>query len=161
MARAAAPFTGWPSHWVGPTGFAWYVRPAVLITQARGTRGTLEGAQYATRIVDATLSACSDEVAAAKGLLIVNDWRQVTSWDLDARRHMMQRVRSDSLRNIRGIFVVMKLSPLVGAALQTACMLYSLAGTPMHVATDVTPILIQHGIVTPGAMPAELADAVV
>ena len=153
----SAPSTAWPTHWGRPTGFAWYVKPAALVTQSRGTRGTLEASLSVGRIVDAVLSACADDVAREGGLLILHDWRHITTWDADARRHMMQRVRDDSMRKIRRVVVVMNVSPIIGAALQTACMLYSLAGTPMQVSKDVTPILLQYGIAPPGPLPARLA----
>ncbi len=155
--RPSAPFAARPAHWVSPHGFAWYAQPAAVITQSRSARGTLEAAISAMRVIDAALSLCAEEVAAAKGLIIIHDWRHTTSWDADARRHMMQRVRGDSLRNIRRVVVVMSVNPIVGAALQTACMLYSLTGRPMQVAADVTPVLLEHGITMPGRLPAKLA----
>gem|GEM_PF-3437510 len=118
----AAPFATWPKHWRQSTGFAWYTQPAVLVTQAAHAHATVEAAVNAINVINFVLAKREADISAAGGLLILHDWRLVTSWDADARRHLMNRARTHDKRLVRGVLVAMTVNPILGACLQTACM---------------------------------------
>ncbi len=156
--RIASPFCSWPTHWVQSTGYAWYAQPAVLITLAVQPHGTLEAAANATSLVNLVLQKRAAEVSEAGGLLILHDWRLVSTWDADARRHLMDRARSSEQRSIRGVLVAMNVGPILGAILQTACMIYSIGGKYMEIVRDIPAALARYQIATPGPLAADLRE---
>jgi len=154
----AAPFATWPKHWRQSTGFAWYTQPAVLVTQAAHAHATVEAAVNAINVINFVLAKREADISAAGGLLILHDWRLVTSWDADARRHLMNRARTHDKRLVRGVLVAMTVNPILGACLQTACMLYSLGRKHMEIVRDVPAALLKYQIVAPRLLSPDLRE---
>lgn len=141
------PFDAWPIEEHDPRfGYRWYREPAMLIdclTVVHGTRESVR-AMYAT--LDSTLTVHAKSIVEAGGLLIIGDWRNLRSYDPEARQLFLSELRKP--RHIRGsIVMASKAGVFVRMAAQTARMVTAVVGGPsITVTEDVDAVLREHGL---------------
>src|SRR5262245_33586539 len=95
MRTPVAPFADWPVQSFDPlVGFFWYAQPAAFISQSVIRHGSLDVIERQNDLMDQVLAARADEIRAAGGLFILNDWRSVRSYDQDARARQRERMKA-------------------------------------------------------------------
>jgi hypothetical protein len=117
-----APFSDWPVQHFDPlVGFFWFARPAAFVSQSIASHGSLAVIERQNDLMDQVLSARAEEIRAAGGLLVFNDWRSVRSYDQDARARQRERMRArPSGYSRRTIIVVDPASRLLRMAVEAA-----------------------------------------
>jgi hypothetical protein len=147
----APPFDGWPIQRADPRfGFAWYVEPAVLITQATVEIGTVEAVMAVNDVIDHYVNTRVRDYRAHGGLLIVHDWRSLKGYETVGRQHMLERMKRREGSYLRGAVAVVPDTPMFRMAAQTVNLLMAFRpGGRLQMATDPEVVLRQHGIRPP------------
>lgn len=95
MTAPLAPFDTWPVQWFDPlVGYFWYTRPAAFVSQSTTSHGSFEVIERQNDLLDQVLTARADEIKAAGGIFVFNDWRSVRSYDADARARQRERMKA-------------------------------------------------------------------
>lgn len=149
---AEAPFARWPLQAGGSTqfGIAWYTKPAAFITQAHIEHGTVTGAMLTETAIDRLLTRFPTEVAASKGLLVIHDWRKVTSFDPRIIQFYVDRLTVRSRSAIRGIVIGMQVSTLARIAMQAVSgTIARVHGIEVEVSPDLASTLVKYNVQRP------------
>jgi len=151
--RPAAPLDRWPLQLHVPEfGFFWFGQPAVFVDQTTHANATERDATLVHDVIDQLLVDRSEEVEAAGGLFIVHDWRSLETYEGDARRTFMARMRQRKPGYLRGAVAVLPkaASPLLRMALEGANLFAAVAlSRRIQVAHDITQVLNAHGVTPP------------
>ena len=149
--RPAPPFDDWPVQYEHPEfGYAWYAAPAVFVNQLHAERGTASVANTLHDLVDDILARRGDELREHGGLLIVHDWRRMKGYDAEARRVFLGRMKRREPGYLRAAVAVVRDTPLLRMAVQTANMLMALrVGGDLEMAIEPRAALRAHGGVAP------------
>jgi hypothetical protein len=153
MAAPRPPFDRWPVQAYDPSfGFAWYTQPATFVTQLTVEHGTLACARFIQDHIDLVLEHRSEDVASAGGLLIVHDWRAAASYDLEARREFIERMRARPRSYSRHAVTCMAFSPMLRMVVEAGNLVLTLVtGTKGEIASDPASVIAKHRIETPRA----------
>ena len=146
-----APLDSWPVQAFDPRfGFAWWSDPATLVCQAVVERATAENAELVQSWIDLALRHRADDVAAAGGLFIFHDWRSVRSYDIEARKAYLARMRARPRDYLRHSVTVISASPLLRMAVETGNLVASMvAGRRVEIAHDAVAVMREHAIRPP------------
>lgn len=151
-----APFADWPIQWKKPgLGYAWYVAPATLITQATITHASVEVAREYMDLGDRLMAASAEQILGAGGLFIINDWRQVESYDSATRPLLMQRMKERPKGYLRRTVICVSPTPVLRMAVQAANLVAAfMAGGPIELSEDLVETLRKYdvGQPPPGAL---------
>jgi hypothetical protein len=148
--RAADPFETWPLQAHDPNLglFAWYAQPAVFISQALKPHAGLEHAQFIGACMDAALTRFPQQVDMHQGMLVIHDWRAVTTLSDEARGFYSKRIESYKRGSLRGAYVAVGANPLLRAILKLGAMALPFrTGHPVEVIDSPLPLLAEHNIV--------------
>ena len=123
-----APFSKWPVQVFLPEhGFYWYVHPAAVVCQATVAYATVPIVDAHNDLLDGVLSARSDEISTAGGLLIFNDWRSLRGFAAGARSRMQERMNARKRGYARKtVVVVSPANRLLRMALEAASLFKTL-----------------------------------
>ena len=146
-----APFDQWPTEEHDPRfGYRWYREPAILIDCLTVSHGTVETVRAMHSSLDKLFATNARQIELAGGLLIIGDWRSLTSYDPDARQAFLAELRKP--RPIRGTVVVLaQAGAFLRMAVQAARMVSTVSGGPsIAVSEDVDAVLREHGVRLPG-----------
>ncbi len=153
QAEPLPPFNAWPIQFSDPeVGFAWYTNAATLVTQTTPTHATPRVAEVLSNWVDLILKQHREEVARHGGLLGIHDWRSFRSYDSDARRHWLQRIKSRPKGYLRKGIIIIADSPLMKMAVAGANMIVALASggeSQFEIATNASQVLQKHDVRRP------------
>ena len=62
--------------------------------------------------IDAVLRLKKADLVRHRGLLILHDWRKLTSWDDDARQHLIERSIRRARGEVRGVVIAVSVNPI-------------------------------------------------
>jgi hypothetical protein len=147
-----APLADWPIQAGGRSvfGIGWYTRPAVFVTQSHVEYGTVAGAMLAEAIIDRLLTRFPTEVGAAKGLLVVHDWRRVTSFDPRLIQFYVDRLTVRRKTAIRGIVLGIQVNTLARLAMQAVSgTIARVHGLELEISNDLGATLVKHNVQRP------------
>jgi hypothetical protein len=146
---------GWPIQWCrADLGFAWYMEPATLVTQALVPVGSVETACAYMDLGDAVIRHKWKEIQAAGGLLILNDWRSVKTYDSGARRVLLERMRRRPKGFLRHTVMCLPhaAGPLLRLAVQTANLTIAMmGGGKVELCDDIQGAVKKHRLTGPKA----------
>lgn len=154
----ADPFETWPIQAHDPKLglYAWYARPAVFVSQALQPHASLEHAHFIASTMDAALSRFAGEIDMHHGMLIIHDWRAVSSLADEARGFYSKRIEAYRRGTLRGAYVASGANPLLRAVLKLGAMALPFrTGHAVEIVGDPSPLLAEHNIVpvyTPHAL---------
>ena len=152
--RPQSPFDSWPVQFFDPRyGFAWFVEPAILVTQSIERHGSLAVINLFNDLVDEVLELRADSIRAAGGLFFFYDWRSVESYDSDARIRQTERMRRRaSGYNRRTVIVISPQNRFLSMALEAANLFSTIAlKSRIELATDAADALARADIHRPPA----------
>jgi hypothetical protein len=130
-----------------PAGYIWYTEPAVLVTQARVEHTTFEDTAALSMRIDTVLRLKKAEIAKHQGLLIIHDWRNLKSWDDDARQHLIERSIRRERGSVRAIVIAISVNPIFHLMAQVANVtLAALGGARVKLVDSVEPSLEKYGV---------------
>lgn len=146
-----APFADWPIQWKKPgLGYAWYVEPATLITQAAITHASVEAVKAYMDVGDQLIASATERVLGAGGLFIINDWRQIQTYDSAARPLLMKRMKERPKGYLRRTVVCVSPTPVLRMAVQAANLVAAfMAGGPIELTEDLVETLRTYDIGRP------------
>ena len=149
--EADFPFSTWPVQLYDPRfGFAWYTEPCVFVNQLIHSRGTVEVAEGLHDAIDHVLARERASIERHGGLMMIHDWRKMTSYDTEARVAYLARMKARNRLYLRQVVAVLPDRPLVRMAVQTANIVMALSsGGHLRIATQVAPILTELGVHVP------------
>lgn len=149
--RAKPPFDRWPEQLVDPRfGRAWFCRPAVFVDQLQVEQATVETVNALHDAIDTVLGRRRAEIADAGGIIMIHDWRQLHRYTSDARKVYLDRMRSREPGYLRLAVAIVRDTPLLRMAVQTANVLMALRiGGNLEVAMDPDVVLRRYGVATP------------
>jgi hypothetical protein len=124
-----APFARWPVQlFVPEVGFYWYAKPTALVCQSVIHHATIAGVDAHNDVLDRLLAARPEEIGAAGGVLIFNDWRSLRTSDRGVRHRQQERMSARARGYTRRTVVVVNpANRLLRMAIET----YSLFSTVM------------------------------
>lgn len=95
--RRRLPFAAWPTQYAIPNGRGrvWYVGAGTICVQITVTRGDLALAKDFVSAIRALRAMHHDEIVAASGLAMVQDFRSLRSVQKDAREYLNEASRRD------------------------------------------------------------------
>jgi hypothetical protein len=152
--RPQPPFDSWPVQFFDPRyGFAWYIEPAILVTQSVEKHGSLAVINLFNDVVDEILELRAESIRAARGLFFFYDWRSVESYDSDARIRQTERMRRrPSGYNRRTVIVVSPQNRFLSMALEAANLFSTIAlKSRIELATNAAEALAHADIHRPAA----------
>lgn len=133
-------------------GVAWYTRPAALITQSHVTHGSVAAASLTEAAIDRLIGRFSAEVAATKGLLVIHDWRRVTSFDPRVIQFYTDRLTVRNRSAIRAIVLAVNMNALARIALQAVSgTIARVHGLEFELTPDLTGTLVKYNVQRPDA----------
>ncbi|CAN5495654.1 hypothetical protein BH09MYX1_BH09MYX1_18340 [soil metagenome] len=147
MTRPLPPFDSWPIELDDPRfGFRWFRKPAIMIDHLTVAHGTVPMVQAMMARLDEMIAEHRRDIEAAKGILIIGDWRRVTSYDPPARQLFLKELQKP--RKIRGSVVILsKAGAFLKMAVQAASMVAAVVGAPsIAVSEDVNAVLRKHSV---------------
>jgi hypothetical protein len=120
-------------------GFYWYLQPAVFVSQSVALHGSVEVIDRQNDIMDRVLQTRDDEVRAAGGLFVFNDWRSVKSYDQNARARQRERMKARNPGYARRTMIVVDpASRLLRMAIEAANLFATLTiRTQIELSTDI------------------------
>lgn len=131
-------------------GIAWYTRPAAFVTQSHLEHGTVAAAMMTEAAIDRVLARFSTEIATAKGLLVIHDWRKVATFDPRVVPFYVDRLTVRSRQSIRGIVLGVQVNMLARLAMQAVSGTVSrVHGIEMEVSSDLQATLAKYNIQRP------------
>lgn len=131
-------------------GYMWYTEPGVLVTQAHIERSNFEDVATLSMRIDAVLRLKKAELAKHGGLLIIHDWRNLKSWDDDARQHLIERSIRRERGAIRGVVIATSGNPLFQLMAHVANVTLSALGVArVRLVDSVEPALEKYGVKKP------------
>ncbi|HEY5961995.1 MAG TPA: hypothetical protein VIV60_35800 [Polyangiaceae bacterium] len=147
------PLNAWPIQFSNPeVGFAWYVSPGILVTQATAVHANGRIAAVLSDWVDLVLEAHREEFSRCGGMLGIHDWRRFRSYDSDARRLWMERIRRRPKGYLRKGIIIVGQSPLIKMAVAGANMIVTLAtGGQFEIATNASQVIREYDVRPPRA----------
>lgn len=151
MPAPQAPFTGWPIQWVEPgLGYAWYVEPATLVVQAFVTHGTADAAGRYMDVIDRLIEAKLDDLCAAGGLTILLDWHLMQTYEPDARRLILERMKRRPKGYLRRTVACLPSTPLLKMAVQGVNLVAAfMGGASVELCDDAREAIEKHHINPP------------
>lgn len=150
--EADDPFTHWPVQPGGRSvyGVAWYTRPAAFITQAHIEHGTVASAMLTETVIDRMIARYPADITAAKGLLVIHDWRRVTSFDPGVLGFYADRLGTRNRSAIRAIILGVKMSALSRIAMQAASgTIARVHGLEFELSSDLASVLVKYNVQRP------------
>jgi hypothetical protein len=149
--RPRSPFQTWPVQLHDPRfGFAWYTAPAIFIAHIDVTHGSVEATMGLNDALDRVIATRDDEIRAAGGLLVIQDFRTVKSYSSEARQSFVERLKRRPRGYSRGVYVAVGINPLLRMAVQTVNIAFSMViGGTVELIADPTVILRRLGIQSP------------
>lgn len=117
-----------------------------MIDHISVTHGTVETVRAMHASLDKMFALHATQIEDQKGVLIIGDWRQLTSYDPEARQLFLAELRKP--RPIRGTVVVLaKAGAFLKMAVQAARMVTTVTGGPsIAVSEDIDEVLRSHGV---------------
>ena len=151
MVPPRAPFDRWPVQaYDASFGFCWYTQPATFVTQLTVEHGTIACARFIQDHIDLVLEHRSEDVASAGGLLIVHDWRAATTYDLEARREFLDRMRARPRSYLRHAVTCMSISPMLRMVVEAGNLVLTLVtGAKGEVGHDPALVIAKHRVEVP------------
>jgi len=149
-AARGTPFDTWPIDERDPRfGYRWYCSPGVLVDCLTVRHGTVETVRAMYDSLDRLIAKHSREVDMSGGLLIIGDWRNLKTYDPDARKSFVAELRKS--RPVRGSVVILtSTGAFVRMAVQAARMASAVIGAPsIAVSDDPAAVLAEHGVTPP------------
>ncbi len=105
------PFSDWPVQLTLPAGYIWYTEPAVLVTQAHISHATILDTLALSERIDNVVRLRKAEVAKHGGVLVIHDWRNLETWDPDARQALIDRSIARGRGAVRAVLVAIDVNP--------------------------------------------------
>tara|TARA_B100001750_G_scaffold146202_1_gene116787 strand:+ start:1627 stop:2046 length:420 start_codon:yes stop_codon:yes gene_type:complete len=131
-------------------GYVWYTQPATLVNQVHLGRAGLDGVQRLHDLIDEVIARRADEFRPHGGLLMIHDWRLVSGYESDARKEYLERMRSREPGYLRGAVAIVRDTPLLRMAVQTANMVMAFrTGGTLEMGLDPVSALVRHRVETP------------
>ncbi len=149
-AARGAPFDTWPIEEHDPRfGYRWYRSPGVLVDCLTVRHGTVEMVRAMHDSLDRLIAKHSREVDRSGGLLIIGDWRNLKTYDPDARQLFVAELRKS--RPLRGSVVILtNTGAFLRMAVQAARMASAVIGAPsIAVSDDAAGVLDEYGVASP------------
>jgi hypothetical protein len=146
----ADPFENWPIQAFDPQlgVYCWFARPAVFVSQAHQPHATLEHARFIATAMDGALSRNAQAIDMHNGMLVIHDWRTVTTLADEARGFYSKRIEAYKRGSLRGAYVATGANPLLRAILKLGAMALPFrTGHPVEIVDDPLPLLAEHNIV--------------
>lgn len=151
-ARPRPPFRDWPVQlFLQDHGYYWYAHPAAVVCQSTAAYASVDIVDAHNDVLDGVLESRRDEVRAAGGLLIFNDWRSIHGFAPGARSRMQARMNA----RIRGYArkTVVAVSPsnrLLRMALEAASLFKTMTlASKIEVVTIPDVALAESGLSRP------------
>lgn len=150
--RPDAPFLRWPVQHHDPRfGFAWYADPATFVCQLQITHGDVSAAEGINDALDRVILGKRDEIAAAGGLLVIQDFRAAKSYTSEARKAFVERLKKRPRGYSRGVYVAVGVNPLLRMAVQTVNIAFTMTiGGAIKLVTDPLETISHFRVQTPG-----------
>jgi hypothetical protein len=147
------PFDRWPIQAYDPAcGFAWYLDPTTLVTQATIEAATVDFARVIQGWIDVLLRERADDVQKAGGLFVFHDWRMVTSYTSEARSFYLERMRSRPRGYMRHSVTCVRAHPLFRMAVAAGNLVAAMtARAKTDIVAEPALALATHGIGAPSA----------
>jgi hypothetical protein len=132
-------------------GFFWYANPAAFVSQSVASHGSLAVIDRHNDLLDQVLRAKDDEIRAAGGIFVFNDWRSVRGYDQDARARQRERMRARPTGySRRTIIVADPTSRLLRMAIEAANLFATLTlRARIEVVLDAAAALSRSGLEAP------------
>ena len=148
---AFAPLDTWPEQLVDERfGYAWFTAPAVFLNQLHVERATVETVNALHDAIDDVLAKRRPQIDAVGGLTIIHDWRHLQGYDSAARKLYLDRMRRREPGYLKQAVAIVRDSPLLRMAVQTANMLMALRiGGNLELSLQIDDVLTRHQVVTP------------
>lgn len=146
------PLSTWPVQLFLPEhGYYWYARPAAVVSQSSVSHASIRMVDEHNDVLDRVLSARRDEIRAAGGLLIFDDWRSLRSFAPGARTRMQERMNARQRGYARRTVIVVNPSNrLLRMAIEAASLFKTLMSQArVEVALSADLALSQAGISAP------------
>ena len=149
--RAKPPFDRWPEQLVDSRfGRAWFCRPAVFVNQLQVEQATVETVNALHDAIDTVLARRRAEIAAAGGIIMIHDWRELRGYTPDARKVYLDRMRSREPGYLKVAVAVVPDTPFLRMAIQTANILMALRiGGSLELTLDPDAVLRRYDVATP------------
>jgi hypothetical protein len=147
--RPVSPFETWPVQArISGYGFAWYCGRGIIVSQASSTHGSVEVVRNYHRFEEQVLRERAAELARHGGLFVIHDWREVRTYDADARRVWQERMREREKGYLRGSVVcVASAGALLKMAVQAANLVTSVVhGVSVELSVDLPAVLRKHAL---------------
>jgi len=148
-----APLNSWPIQFTDPeVGFAWYLSPGILVTQATTAHASGRVAVVLSDWVDLVRERHHEELSRCGGMLGIHDWRRFRSYASEARRTWMQRIQRRPKGYLRKGVIIIADSPLIKMAVAGANMVVTLASrgdSQFEIATSATQVLREYNLRPP------------
>ena len=150
----APPFARWPVHaFDAKAGFVWFTEPAVVVSQAIVTHGTLEAARWMQDQIDAALDREARRIAEQGGLLVIHDLSAIQSYDSDARVHWAERIKRRPSGFARAVIARVPATPLIRMAAAGLRLLGTMHVTmKVRIVDDLEPVLREYGVQVPAPL---------
>jgi hypothetical protein len=153
MLQPRAPLARWPLQLVMEESgvFAWYSNPATLINQVYVPHVKAEGFRQWALLVDGLMEVKAKEIAEAGGLLIINDWREIRTFDAGMSTFFSERAKKVRPGTLRGSLVAMQTLPLLKMGFQTVSLhaMLNPGHAPVRPIKDVFGAMVDHGVQVP------------
>lgn len=152
MNLPAAPFDAWPVQHHDPlVGYFWYAHPCAFVSQSTVTHGSYEVIERQNDLMDLVLARKTDEVRAAGGIFVLNDWRSVKSYDQDARARQRERMKARAPGYSRRVVIVVNPeSRLLRMAIEAANLFATMTlRSRIEIVTNASSALSKAGLTPP------------
>jgi hypothetical protein len=142
------PLTTWPLHFKDwRFGLAWYTAPGVFVNQIHQSHGSVAVANALHDAIDHVLFHHAEDLKKHGGLMVIHDWRKMTSYDSEAREAYLERMRARPSGYLRKAVAVIPSTPLLRMAVQTANIVMAMrSGGTLQFATDLAAVLEQYEV---------------
>ena len=126
--------------------------PGAIVQMSKPQRGTVDQARW---LVGPGMALLKQRFPEAKQIVIVLDYRNMTSRDLAARTVLIESA-SETAKYFSGVFIVppLQTSKVYRVTLEAAAVLVSALGTRIAIVDSLTSVLVEQGLQVSAAEPA-------
>jgi hypothetical protein len=144
------PFSDWPVQLTLPSGYIWYTEPHVFVTQTHIEHATILDTLAMSEKIDTAMRLRKTEGVKYGGLLIIHDWRNLKTWDPDARQALIDRAIARGRGTRRGIVIAIDVNPVFRMLAHVANATLSAVGVARVQLVDVLePTLEKYAVQKP------------
>lgn len=148
---ARTPFDRWPEQLVDARfGYAWFTAPSVFLNQLTDRHATITTVHALHDAIDHVLERRREEIDAHGGLTIIHDWRELRSYDSDARKAYLERMKRREPGYLKQAIAIVGNTPLLRMAVQTANILMAMRiGGSLDLSNDADAVLRRCRVASP------------